>query len=175
MKNVLCLLVLVALAWISLSVTATTTTTSKERERKVKHKGRRYKKIQNRKKKYMETGVTRLGDFFCFLGNHSKPEGTMILHKLPTLLGNFCKGVKIIILVKSFLGNFCRDLAIFYWSHWWRHWFMPTEDTPASIIILTTIIGWRVFGMREKGTSGKSFTLFHTQLNSSNSVHSIVI
>ena len=39
--------------------------------------------------------VTRLGNF-CILGNHSKPVATIILPKLPTLLGNFCKGVKII-------------------------------------------------------------------------------
>ena len=35
--------------------------------------------------------VTRLGNF-CTLGNHSKLVATTILHKLPTLLGNFCKG-----------------------------------------------------------------------------------
>ena len=29
------------------------------------------------------------------LGNFSKPAGTIILPKLPTLFGNFCKGVKI--------------------------------------------------------------------------------
>ena len=39
--------------------------------------------------------VTRLGDF-CTLGNHSKPVATIILPKLPTLSGNFCKDVKII-------------------------------------------------------------------------------
>ena len=33
---------------------------------------------------------------FCTLGNHSKPVATNILPKLPTLLGNFCKCVKII-------------------------------------------------------------------------------
>ena len=33
---------------------------------------------------------------FGTLGNHSKPVATIILPKLPTLLGNFCKGVKII-------------------------------------------------------------------------------
>ena len=39
--------------------------------------------------------VTKLGDFFT-LGNHSKPVATIILPKLPTLLNNFCKVVKII-------------------------------------------------------------------------------
>ena len=40
--------------------------------------------------------VTRLGDFFCFLGKHSKLVATIILPKLLTLLDNFCKGVNII-------------------------------------------------------------------------------
>ena len=39
--------------------------------------------------------VTRLGDF-CTLGNHYKQVATIILAKSPTLLGNFCKGAKII-------------------------------------------------------------------------------
>ena len=45
--------------------------------------------------------VSRLGDFLHFgqpfkaLGNHLKPVATIILPKLPTLLGNFCKSVKI--------------------------------------------------------------------------------
>ena len=40
------------------------------------------------------------------LGNFSKPAGTIVLPKLPTSLGNFCKGVKnLSFLVKSFLGN----------------------------------------------------------------------
>ena len=56
---------------------------------------------------------------FCTLGNHSKHLATIILPKSPTILVNFCKGVKIIhFLVKSFLGNFYRNLAIFIWSHW---------------------------------------------------------
>ena len=38
--------------------------------------------------------ATRLGKF-CTLGNFIKPVTTIILTKLPTLLGNFCKGVKI--------------------------------------------------------------------------------
>ena len=63
------------------------------------------------------TSVTRLGDF-CTLGNHSKPVAKIILPKLPILLDNFCKVVKIIhFLVKLFLGNFYTHLAIFIWSH----------------------------------------------------------
>ena len=38
--------------------------------------------------------MTRLGTF-CTLGTHSKLVATIILPKSPTLLGNFCKGVKI--------------------------------------------------------------------------------
>ena len=46
---------------------------------------------------------------YCFLGNFLKHLATFILPKSPTLLGNFCKGVKIfILLLKSFLGNFYR-------------------------------------------------------------------
>ena len=33
---------------------------------------------------------------FCTVGNHSNPVATIILPKLPTVLGNCCKGVKII-------------------------------------------------------------------------------
>ena len=39
--------------------------------------------------------VIRLGDC-CTFGNHLKPVATIILPKSPTLLGNFCKGAKII-------------------------------------------------------------------------------
>ena len=73
------------------------------------------------------SSVTRLGDFLHFGqqfkagGNNSKPVATIILPKLPTLLGNFCKGAKIIhFLIKSYLGNFYRHLAIFIWSHCYR-------------------------------------------------------
>ena len=38
----------------------------------------------------------QIGRFFAFLDKHSKPAATVILPKLPTLLGNFCKVVKII-------------------------------------------------------------------------------
>ena len=55
------------------------------------------------------------------LCNFLKPLATIKLPKLPTFLGNFCKGIKIYhFLVKSFLGNFYRYLAIFSWSHWFR-------------------------------------------------------
>ena len=55
---------------------------------------------------------------FCTLGNHSKPVATIILPKSPTLVGNFCKGVKIIHFSSGIiLGNFYRHLEIFIWSH----------------------------------------------------------
>ena len=55
---------------------------------------------------------------FCYFGKHSKLVSTIILPKLPALLGNFCKSVKIIhFLVKSFWGNFYQHLAFFIWSH----------------------------------------------------------
>ena len=38
----------------------------------------------------------QIGRFFGLLGNFSKPLATIILPKSPTLLGNFCKGVKIL-------------------------------------------------------------------------------
>ena len=48
------------------------------------------------------SSVTRLGDF-CTLGNHSKLVATIILPKSPTLLGKFCKGVKIIHFSSEFI------------------------------------------------------------------------
>ena len=51
--------------------------------------------------------VTRLGNLLDFGRNFSKPVATIVFPKLTTLLGNFCKGVKMFhFLVKSFLGNF---------------------------------------------------------------------
>ena len=50
----------------------------------------------------------------CFLDKHSKPGATIILPKSLKLLGNFCKGVKIIHFYSEIiLGNFYRRLAIF--------------------------------------------------------------
>ena len=67
----------------------------------------------------------------CNLGKFSKPVTIIILPKLPTLLGNFCIGVKIFhFQVKSFLGNFYRHLANFYWSHCLR--------------IMTKNLGWKM-------------------------------
>ena len=55
---------------------------------------------------------------YCTLGNFSKPMATIILPKLPTLLGNFLKMTKSFMFpVESFLGNFYRHLVTFYWSH----------------------------------------------------------
>ena len=52
------------------------------------------------------------------LGNFSKPLTTFNLPKSPTLLGNFCKSVKIFHFSREIVfGQFCRHLATFYWSH----------------------------------------------------------
>ena len=57
----------------------------------------------------------QIGQFFCTLGNHSKLVATIILSKSPTLVGNFCKGVKIIHFpIEIIFGNFYRHLAIFH-------------------------------------------------------------
>ena len=45
-------------------------------------------------KSMMLVSVTRFGDFL-HLGRLLKPLATIILLKSPTVLGNFCKGVKI--------------------------------------------------------------------------------
>ena len=77
-------------------------------------------KITNKiKRMVMALLINALWSIFCALGNFLKPLATINLPKSLTLLGNFCKGVKIYhFLVKSFLGNFYRHLAIFFWSHW---------------------------------------------------------
>ena len=49
-------------------------------------------------------------------GKFLKPLATINLPKSPKLLGNFCKGVKIIFLVKSYLGNFI-DVWRFFYGH----------------------------------------------------------
>ena len=55
------------------------------------------------------------------LGNCLKPLATNNLHKSPTFLGNFCKGVKIYRFSSEIiLGNFYRHLEICFWSHWLR-------------------------------------------------------
>ena len=59
----------------------------------------------------------QIGRFFGLLGNFSKPLATINLPNSPTFLGNVCKGVKNIFLMKSFLVNFYRHLAIFFWSY----------------------------------------------------------
>ena len=65
---------------------------------------------------------------FFTLGNNSKPVATIILPKLHSLLGNFCKGVKIIHfsseiilgqLLKTF-GNFIWPLSLATRGHYIR-------------------------------------------------------
>ena len=53
------------------------------------------------------------------LGNFSKPIATINLPKSPTLLGNFCKGIKIFNFSSdSSENNFWATLVIFFWSRW---------------------------------------------------------
>ena len=62
------------------------------------------------------------------LGKHSKPVATIILPKLLTLLGNFCKGVKVIHFSTSWNHFWATFIdAIFYWSHCWTK-SMPAID-----------------------------------------------
>ena len=62
--------------------------------------------------------VTRLGDLLDF-GQLFKAFGNNYLSKSPTLLGYFCKGVKIVnFSSKIIFGHLYRHLAIFFWSHW---------------------------------------------------------
>ena len=63
--------------------------------------------------------MTRLGDLLNF-EQVLKPLATINLPKSPTLLGNFCTGVKIFNFSSEIiLGNFYRLLKTFYWSHWY--------------------------------------------------------
>ena len=62
------------------------------------------------------TSVTRLGNF-CTLGNHSKLVATTILHKLPTLLGNFCKGCQNYSFSSEIIfGELLLTFGDFFWS-----------------------------------------------------------
>ena len=55
---------------------------------------------------------------FCFLGKHSKPVATIILPKLFTVLGDFCKGAKIIHFSGEIIfGQLLKTFGDFYWSH----------------------------------------------------------
>ena len=48
-----------------------------------------------RAKYFLRVDCLGLGAIDCTLGNFSKPVATIILHKSPTILCNFCKGIKI--------------------------------------------------------------------------------
>ena len=70
---------------------------------------------------WVSVSVTRLDDLLDF-GNFLKPLAIINFPKSPTLLGNFCKGVKIYCFSSEIIsGNFCRHLAIFFWSHWCQY------------------------------------------------------
>ena len=65
--------------------------------------------------KYIHQSVWPDLAIFCTLDNHSKPEATIILPKLPTLLGNFCKGVKIIhFYIEIIFGQLLKTFGNFY-------------------------------------------------------------
>ena len=52
---------------------------------------------------------------FCTLGNNSKPGARIILPKLPTLLGNFCKGAKMIYFsAEIIIGQLLQTFGDFY-------------------------------------------------------------
>ena len=81
---------------------------------------------------------------FCTLGNHSKLVATIILPKSPTLLANFCIGVKIIHFSSEFtFGQFYRHLAIFIWSHWFLQLYLLKLNMSISHI-------WRASFFREQ-------------------------
>ena len=61
--------------------------------------------------------VTRLGDFFCTLGNHSKHLATINLPKSPTFLGNFCKVVKIYHFSGKIIFGQLLDIWQFFSGH----------------------------------------------------------
>ena len=77
--------------------------------------------------------VTRLSDFLHF-GQLFKAQGTIILTKLLTLLGNSCKGVKILHFSSEIIfGQLLQTFGDFYWSHWLGEpSSLSTKEFPAS-------------------------------------------
>ena len=70
--------------------------------------------------------MTRLGVFLT-LGNHSKPLASINLPKSPTLLGNFCKGVKIYHFSSEIIfGQLLKTFGDFFWSHWLKYTLVPS-------------------------------------------------
>ena len=62
--------------------------------------------------------VTRLGDLLHF--GQLKAYGHNYFAQIAHILGNFCKGVKILhFYSKIIFGQLFRCLATFYWSHWY--------------------------------------------------------
>ena len=55
---------------------------------------------------------------YCTLGNFSKPVAAIILPKLPTFLGKFCRVVKIFYFASEII--FGQTFGDFFWSHWQR-------------------------------------------------------
>ena len=101
----------------------------------------------------MDVQCDQIG-LYCTLGHFLKPLATINLPKSPTFLSNFCKGVKIIFLVKSFLGNFYRHLAIFIWSHW-----MGCSFSFLCLFFLILIFGGIFCCLNKKYILSKAFSI----------------
>ena len=83
--------------------------------------------------RWVGCSVTRLSDFLHF-GQLFKAQGTIILTKLLTLLGNSCKGVKILHFSSEIIfGQLLQTFGDFYWSHWLGEpSSLSTKEFPAS-------------------------------------------
>ena len=72
---------------------------------------------------------------FCTLGNHSKQGANIILPKLPTLLGNFCKGVKTIhFSIEIIFGQLLYTFGDFYLVTCFQPIFPSTVRIRGSIL-----------------------------------------
>ena len=113
---------------------------------------------------------------FCFLGKHLKPAASIILPKLSTLLGNFCKGVKIIhfsseiifgqllwtfgdfllVTLKAFNNPWCKSAILFCHIYVGYHGSTLANLSPA---IRTTIpwVWWRRSGQESSRSVAASW------------------
>ena len=107
--------------------------------------------------------LTRLGDFLHF----GQP------FKSHTLLGNFCKGVKIIHFSRGIiLGNLYRHLAIFIWSHW----LPPSRPRSASSSLNLIYLKWpnpNWFRLTNRKTYFTNFQFCHCQARLADSLLAI--
>ena len=76
----------------------------------------------------------------CFLGKHSKPVATIKSPKSPTLLGNFCKRVKInLFSCEIIFGQLLKTFGYFFWSPCLQQWRSFTVTSPCDV---STSIGY---------------------------------